>query len=152
MKKIIALLLAVVMVLGLVACGSTPNTDPTTGATEGNNGGETAEVTEVTLKVWAPQEDQVDENSWLIQVEKQFEAAHPEYKITWDNGVCAEGDAKTLLTARGSFRNDTLPGYPDYRGGVSYYILDKSDIAELVNESYNPYKVTIDPSDLNIAG
>ena len=60
--------------------------------------------------------------------------------------------AKTLLTGMGNFRNDTLPGYPDYRGGVSYYILDRSDIAELVNESYNPYNTVIDPDDLNIAG
>ena len=79
MKKIIAMLLVLVLALGLFAgCGEKAET--------------------ITLKVWAPQEDQVDENSWLIQVEKKFEAAHPEYKITWDNGVCAEGDAKTLLT------------------------------------------------------
>ena len=83
MKKIIALLLVLVMALSLVACG----------------GEKPAETETITLKVWAPQEDQVDENSWLIQVEKKFEEAHPEYKITWDNGVCAEGDAKTLITA-----------------------------------------------------
>ena len=104
MKKLIALLLAVVMVLGLVACGG--NTTPETTKPAGNEttpaGNETtpaAEVKEITLKVWAPQEDQVDENSWLIQVQKQFEAAHPEYKITWDNGVCPEGDAATMVTA-----------------------------------------------------
>ena len=118
MKKIIALLLVFVMVMGLVACGETPVTDPTTGATEGNNGGETAEVTEVTLKVWAPQEDQVDENSWLIQVEKQFEAAHPEYKITWDNGVCAEGDAKTLITADPAAGADVYMYANDHLGGL----------------------------------
>ena len=85
MKKIIAMLLVLAMALSLVACG----------------GGEKAstDVQEITLKVWAPQEDQVDANSWLPQVQAKFEAAHPEYKITWDNGVCAEGDAKTLLTA-----------------------------------------------------
>ena len=118
MKKIIALLLACVMVLGLVACGGNPDTNPTTGATEGHNGGETAEVTEVTLKVWAPQEDQVDENSWLIQVEKQFEAAHPEYKITWDNGVCPEGDAKTLLTADPAAGADVYMYANDHLGGL----------------------------------
>ena len=79
MKKIIAMLLVLVMALGLFAgCGEKTET--------------------ITLKVWAPQEDQVDANSWLPQVQKKFEEAHPEYKITWDNGVCAEGDAKTLLT------------------------------------------------------
>lgn len=60
--------------------------------------------------------------------------------------------ARTLLMGMGNFRNDTLPGYADYRGGVSYYILNKSEIADLINEAYNPYKVTIGASDLNIAG
>ena len=106
MKKIIAMLLACVMVLGLAACGGS-----TTEATEpaGN------EVTDVTLKVWGPQEDQVDENSWLIAMEKAFAEAHPEYNITWDNGVCPEGDAATMVTADPSaaadvymFANDQL--------------------------------------------
>ena len=102
MKKLIALLLACVMVLGLVACGNTPaeTTAPADNAPE-----TTAPAAEgpeaITLKVWAPQEDQVDANSWLMQVEAQFQAAHPEYAITWDNGVCAEGDAKTLIVVVG---------------------------------------------------
>ena len=91
MKKLIAMLLACVMVLGLVACGNTPA--ETTAAPEAGN--DTPETTApaaegpeaITLKVWAPQEDQVDANSWLMQVEAQFQAAHPEYAITWDNGV-----------------------------------------------------------------
>ena len=93
MKKIIAMLLAFVMVLGLAACGAS-STEETTPA-----GNETAEVTDVTLKVWAPQEDQVDDSSWLIQMQKSFAEAHPEYNITWDNGVCPEGDAATMVTA-----------------------------------------------------
>ena len=90
MKKIIAMLLVLAMALSLVACGG--GEAPKADAPAENAGPEA-----VTLKVWAPQEDQVDENSWLIQIEKQFEAAHPEYVITWDNGVCPEGDAKTML-------------------------------------------------------
>ena len=77
MKKIIALLLAVAMVCGLVAV---------TAAAE--------DATEVTLKVWAPQEDQANADSWLQQMEAKFEAAHPEYKITWTNEVCGEDKAK----------------------------------------------------------
>ena len=101
MKKIIALLLAAMMVVGMfAACGNTnapaETEAPTAQETEAPA---QAEVTEITLKVWAPQEDQVNENSWLIQVQKQFEAAHPEYKITWQNGVCPEGDAATMVTA-----------------------------------------------------
>ena len=104
MKKLIALLLACVMVLGLVACGG--ETTPTTNAPDaGNNtpattGTPSAEGPEaITLKVWAPQEDQVDANSWLNQMQAAFEAAHPEYAITWKNGVCPEGDAATMITA-----------------------------------------------------
>ena len=119
MKKIIALLLACVMVLGLfAACGESGTPDATNGATAGNNGGENAEVTEVTLKVWAPQEDQVDENSWLNQIEAQFAAAHPEYKITWDNGVCPEGDAKTLITADPAAGADVYMYANDHLGGL----------------------------------
>ena len=90
MKKIIAMLLACVMVLGLAACGGAGSdaTEPQADNTP----------TAVTLKVWAPQEDQVDENSWLIQMQKAFEAAHPEYVMTWENGVCPEGDAATMVT------------------------------------------------------
>ena len=100
MKKLIALLLACVMVLGLVACGGgETETKPqagneTTPATTAPAGPEA-----ITLKVWAPQEDQVDANSWLCQVQAAFQAAHPEYEITWDNGVCPEGDAATMVTA-----------------------------------------------------
>ena len=83
MKKIIALLLALVMVFALVACGG-PSEKPT-------------EAEAITLKVWAPQEDQVDANSWLNVMLKKFEEAHPEYQITWDVGVCSEGDAGTLV-------------------------------------------------------
>ncbi len=78
MKKIIALLLVLVMAMSLMACG--PKTES------------------ITLKVWAPQEDQVDANSWLPQVQAKFEAAHPEYKITWKNEVCPEGDASKMVT------------------------------------------------------
>ena len=101
MKKLIAMLLACVMVLGLVACGTKP---AETTAPAGDNTPETtAPVAEgpeaITLKVWAPQEDQVDATSWLCQMQAAFEAAHPEYAITWDNGVCPEGDAATMVTA-----------------------------------------------------
>jgi arabinogalactan oligomer/maltooligosaccharide transport system substrate-binding protein len=100
MKKLIAMLLACVMVLGLVACGNTPaeTTAPADNAPE-----TTAPAAEgpeaITLKVWAPQEDQVDANAWLCQMQAAFQAAHPEYAITWDNGVCPEGDAATMVTA-----------------------------------------------------
>lgn len=81
MKKIISLLLAVVMVCGLCAVAAAAD-----------------DVTEVTLKVWAPQEDQATEDSWLQQMEAKFEAEHPEYKITWVNEVGGEDVAKDNVT------------------------------------------------------
>ena len=60
MKKIISLLLAVVMVCGLCAVAAAAD-----------------DVTAVTLKVWAPQEDQANADSWLQQMEAKFEAEHP---------------------------------------------------------------------------
>ena len=77
MKKFIAMFLAMVMVMGVF--GVVASAD---------------DVTEVALKVWAPQEDQANADSWLQQMEAKFEAAHPEYKITWTNEVCGEDKAK----------------------------------------------------------
>ena len=58
---------------------------------------------------------------------------------------------KTILTSMGDMTSDTLPGYADMRGSASYYILYPDQVAELINESYNPYNVVIDEDDLDIA-
>ena len=87
MKKIIALLLACVMVLGLFAGCAKKTEEPAAAGAE-----------KIALTVWAPQEDQVDENSWLWVMLKKFEEAHPEYEITWTVQVCSEGDAATKVT------------------------------------------------------
>ena len=120
MKKLIAMLLACVMVLGLVACGgNAPETTAPAGESTPETTAPAAEGPEaITLKVWAPQEDQVDANSWLMQVEAQFQAAHPEYVITWDNGVCAEGDAKSLLSADPAAGADVYMYANDHLGGL----------------------------------
>lgn len=47
--------------------------------------------------------------------------------------------AKTVFFNKDSISSNTLPGYAEYRNGVSYYVLSPRKIAELVNESYNPY-------------
>ena len=92
MKKILALVLAALMVLSMVACADTNTTNPTQG---GGDKTTTAGVKEFTLRIWTPGEDQNAENNWLEKMEKAFEAAHPEYKINWVNESCSEGDAKT---------------------------------------------------------
>ena len=99
MKKIIALLLVLAMALSLAACGGSdapaaeaPKADAPAAEAPAAEGPEA-----ITLKVWAPQVDQRDENSWLPAMLAKFEEAHPEYAITWDIGVCGEGDAAGIV-------------------------------------------------------
>lgn len=87
-RKWIALGLSAVMTMPMAACSSSDNSGTTSTTTD------SGEVTEVTLKVWTPREDQVDDyGNWLGKMEASFEEAHPEYKITWVNEVVQEGDA-----------------------------------------------------------
>ena len=100
MKKIIALLLACMMVLGLAACGGTETTT-TTGAAGGNQttGVGTAEPEAISLKVWGPQAELGENNDgWLPQMCEAFDEAHPEWDITFTYEVCGEGDAGTNVT------------------------------------------------------
>ncbi len=87
MKKIIALLLVLVMALSMVACGQN-------GGEENNN----AAAEKITLKVWGPQADQTDANSFLQVACAKFAEAHPEWDITFVFEVCAEGDAGGMVT------------------------------------------------------
>ena len=59
---------------------------------------------------------------------------------------------KTILLNRGELTSDTLPGYATYIGDVSYYVLDRQDVADLINDRYNPYRETILAENLKIAG
>ena len=119
MKKIIALLLACMMVIGLVACGGS-TTEPTSAPAENNNANAEApaEVQDITLKVWGPQEDQADENSFLQVACGKFAEAHPEYNITWVFEVCAEGDAGTMVTKDPSAAADVYMYANDQLGAL----------------------------------
>lgn len=99
-KKVAALLLAGTMCAAtVVGCGKDSGSNegtkaPTQAGEEQKPGGETGEKVKATLKVWSPKEDQNDEmGAWLQTTCKAFAAAHPEYELTFDYGVCAEGDA-----------------------------------------------------------
>ena len=154
MKKLIALLLACVMVLGLVACGG--NAPETTAPQAGNDTTAPAGPEAITLKVWAPQEDQVDANSWLCQMQAAFEAAHPEYAITWQNGVCPEGDAATMVTADPAaaadvymFANDQL-GTLLQAGALSQ--VGGSYLEQLKNDVSATYLNTVTSTDGKVYG
>ena len=107
MKKIFALLLALCMVLSLAACGAKTEAPATaekpaeTKAPEAATEAATeapAEVKDITLKVWGPQEDQVGASSWLPTMCEKFNAEHPEWNITFVYEVCPEGDAGKNVT------------------------------------------------------
>ena len=97
MKKIIALLLVVVMALGLIACGQAPES-AAPAATEAAPAATEAAPAAITLKVWGPQEDQADENSFLPVACEKFDEAHPEWDIEFVFEVCGEGDAGNNVT------------------------------------------------------
>lgn len=106
MKKLLSLALAGVMVLGLFAgCGEQAPAATEAPATEAPAATEApvaeteAKAEAITLTVWGPQEDQADENGWLPTMCEQFNEAHPEWDITFQYGVCSEGDAQKNVTA-----------------------------------------------------
>lgn len=99
-KKILSLLLASTMVFGLVACGdNTSDADNDTTNDANTDDVQETETKDVELTVWGPQEDQAEENgNWLGTTCDMFNEAHPEWNITFNYGVCAEGDAKDTVT------------------------------------------------------
>ena len=115
-KKVLAMLLATTMVATAFAgCGS--KTETTGEATGTEAGAEGEEAITATITVWGPQEDQSEDNgNWLKTECEAFAAEHPEWNLTFEYGVCSEGDAKTNVgtdpTAAADvymFANDQIP-------------------------------------------
>lgn len=108
-KKLVALGLAALMgVSALAGCGGSKSSD---------NNKKDGESKSATLTVWSPSEDQSEEQgNWLKKELEAFQKAHPEWKLTFNTGVCPEGDAKTMVaTDPGAaadvfmFANDQIP-------------------------------------------
>lgn len=156
MKKLIALLLVLTMALSLVACGNEKPVE-TQAPEAGNDTPATEAAPEaITLKVWAPQEDQVDANAWLCQIQAQFQAAHPEYVITWDNGVCPEGDAATMVTADPSAAADVYMFANDQLGTLlqagALAKLGGDFLAQVQNDVSATYVNTVTATDGSVYG
>ncbi len=99
MKKFLTLLLVLSMALSLAACGQAPAASSAeTKAPAAAEAPADAAPEAITLKVWGPQEDQANNESFLPVACAQFAEAHPEWDITWVFEVCAEGDAGTMVT------------------------------------------------------
>lgn len=104
MKKVLALAMAAVLSMGaLSACGNdaTGNDNVNTGSenietkdTGADSEADSAEVEEISLKVWCPEE----EVPITQQMCDSFQAAHPEYDITWDIAVVGIDESGANLT------------------------------------------------------
>lgn len=127
-KKVLATLMAVTLVAtSLVGCGKT---DEKTNETPAGDEAVEEVVEEVeeevvveeeaittSLLVWGPSEEQSEEyGQWLQTMCEQFNAEHPNWDITFEYGVCAEGDAKATVTQDVEaaadvymYANDNLP-------------------------------------------
>ena len=104
--------MAVLLCASLAACGGSGSS-----SSGGSKETQAAEVVDVSVTVWGPQEDQSDDNGkWLQTQCDAFNEAHPEWNITFNYGVCSEGDAKTNIGTDPSagadvylFANDQIP-------------------------------------------
>ena len=125
-KKVMAILLSMCMVAGLAACGSkeeATDTKDDAAKTEAEDEAEDEaeeEAITTTLTVWGPSEDQAAESGeWLQTMCEQFAAEHPNWDITFEYGVCAEGDAKTTVTQ-------------DVEGAADVYMFANDNLTALI--------------------
>lgn len=127
-KKALSLFLVTAMAVSMVGCGSKDadkNTDKNTdkkdtevvAATEKKAAAED-EAWEGDLTVWSPQEDQ--DTNWLQDQCEAFAAEHPNWKINFNYGVCAEGEAKDNVTK-------------DVEAAADVYMLANDNIPDLVS-------------------
>ena len=99
-KKLCALLLTTAMISSVFAgCGKTSST---TDKAVSDTGSAKTETKDVKLTVWGPQEDQAKIKGYNDGILKamcdSFNEQHPEWNITFEYGVCSEGDAKDVVT------------------------------------------------------
>lgn len=129
-KKILATVLASAMVAGcLTGCGNKEEvvdstTQDASAVEDTEESSEEAVVEDEpwsgTLTVWSPQEDQ--DTGWLSEQCDAFNAAHPNWDITFEYGVCAEGDAKSTVTQ-------------DVEGAADVYMFANDNLTSLISSN-----------------
>lgn len=116
LKKLAALLLVGAMTMSLAACGAKKDSSSDSDA---NASTEEEKIT-TTLTVWGPSEDQAEESgAWLQTMCEQFNEEHPNWDITFEYGVCAEGDAKSTVTQ-------------DVEGAADVYMFANDNLTDLI--------------------
>lgn len=123
-KKALSLFLVTAMAVSMVGCGS-KDADKNTEKKSTEASVETEkpaaaedEAWEGDLTVWSPQEDQ--DTNWLQDQCEAFAAEHPNWKINFNYGVCAEGEAKDNVTK-------------DVEAAADVYMLANDNIPDLVS-------------------
>lgn len=110
-KKVVSIMLTAAMAVGMMMTGSLNMVAAEEAAEE--------EIS-TTLTVWAPSEDQAEENgAWLQTMCDKFNEAHPNWDITFEYGVCAEGEAKATVTQ-------------DVEGAADVYMFANDNLTDLV--------------------
>ena len=123
-KKALSLFLVTAMAVSMVGCGS-KDADKNTEKKSTEAAVETEkpaaaedEAWEGDLTVWSPKEDQ--DTNWLQDQCEAFAAEHPNWKINFNYGVCAEGEAKDNVTK-------------DVEAAADVYMLANDNIPDLVS-------------------
>ncbi len=147
-KKVIAILMATAMVAAMAGCGNndTPasssdnssSTQSSEASKEDNSG--TTEVTDVTLKVWVPN-NQVD-TGIIDEQETAFAAAHPEWNIKWVTEIVGDDTAKTELLKDVDAGADVFM----FASDQLLEMVDAGAIAQLGGEAEKMVQETIDES------
>jgi len=124
MKKLIAILMTVVLVIGLAGCAGG------SGSGSSNSPGGSSAAPAVTIKVWASQEDQV----LTRELADKFIEANPQYNVTFELGVVGEpeafqkyGEDPAAAADVFFFPNDQLHNFVN-AGGLSEITRNKSNI------------------------
>ncbi len=117
-KKMLAMLLAGTMAMGLTACGSEEEKpEPTKGAAA-DSGNTDAEPTKVALKVWAP-ENQIQTGT-IKSMCDAFNEQHPEWDITFTIEAQGEDTCKETVLK-------------DVAAAADVYFFSSDQLQELVN-------------------
>lgn len=103
LKKNSLFLFSALTLISIASCG-------------GSSSSSTQGPKKVTLNVWQPQAEQ----DILVAMETAFDALHPEWEITWKNGVSEEPNTKSSLLL-------------DVEGGADVFAFVDNDLAEMVS-------------------
>lgn len=142
------------LVIGITGCGNKGKEEQKEPGTTGESQTEEENLVEmdsIKLTIWSPAEDQNQEmGGWLTSMCDRFNDEHSEWNIEFTYGVCAEGEAASLLSQdveAGAdlylYANDNLPallsvGAVSRLGGQTLsYVEENMDEDMVASVTYN---------------